>query len=235
MTKTFTNDHRLADLMRDVVSYGGKQGDGRRGKELLAMRVIRAAADNVVTLEVTKGLDGKNLPDDAHKVYAAYLAADSRKNAMDHTKDGIKKNASELRQIIGMGLMTTLGEFGPVGVFSRMVAIHQGLDVKERISAFPAFVAVARQQLAAPDAPLSSPELAECCRKDEPDAKNQAAFIKAAAKALEKARSAPDADPALAERIGLLADGAAAIVQMIERTAERRELMAQLEVLDRAA
>lgn len=235
MTKTLTNDHRLADLMRDVAAYGGKQGEGRRGKELLAMRVIRAAADCVITLEVTKGPDGKNLPDDAHKVYAAYLAADSKKNAMDHTKDGIKKNASELRQIIGMGLMTTLGDGGPVDVFNRMVSIHQGLAVEERISAFPAFVAVARQQLASPDSPLTDNELAACCRKGETDAKTQAAYIKAAAKALEKALSAPDADPALAERIGLLADGAAAIMGMIDRAAARRELMAQLAVLDRAA
>lgn len=135
MTKTITNDHRLADLMRDVASYGGKQDEGRRGKELLAMRAIRAAAENIINLEVTKGPDGKPLPDDAHKIYAAYIAADSKKAAMDHAKHGIKAHVSELRQIIKVGLMTTLA---PVDLFNRVAAIHQGLDVKERVSAWPA-------------------------------------------------------------------------------------------------
>lgn len=94
---------------------------------------------------------------------------------------------------------------------------------------------MARRQIESPDAPLTDNELADACRKEQPDAKNQAAYIKAAAKALEKVLSAPDADPALAEKIALLADGASAIMQMIDRAAERRELIVKLAMLDRAA
>ena len=80
----------------------------RHWAENLACRVLRAAADGV--LSTAKPLGGGK--DDATLIYEAYTAMDSKHS--EHTAGGAKANASKVRQIIGMGCMTTI--LDPVAV-----------------------------------------------------------------------------------------------------------------------
>lgn len=222
------NDNRFADLMSDVRELGRETATGRDAKAKLALRIIKAAADNVIDL--TPDPDTKL--DAAYDIYDAYLKADSKKAVFDHTKGGIKKGASEVRTLINMGLMTTVDA---VDVMNRTVTIHGNLDPKDRQSAFPAFMAVARAQLNSSDTDLSDDELQSLCLKQSADPKGQAAYIKAAAKALEKALAAEDADPKLADNVQALLDGADAIIGFLAKREERQKLLASLAALDAAS
>lgn len=229
------NDTRFADLLKDVRKLGGDTAEGRDAKARLAIRVVRAASDGVITLDVeTDAATGKPLPDAAYQIYDEYLKADSKKAVYEHSKGGIKKEASLLRTLIRFGSLTTVDA---VDVLNRAVTIHGNLDVKERLSAYPAFVEVAKAQLAdgQTDDALTDGQLEQACRKAEGEPKGQAAFIKAAAKALEKAQSAEDADPALTDRLQAALAEVGACLAYLDSKGKRAALMAQLAALDAAA
>ena len=223
-----TNDTRLADLMNDVRQLGRDTAEGRDAKPRLALRIVKAAADNV--LDLTPDPDTKL--DAAYDIYDAYLKADSKKAVFDHTKGGVKKGASEVRQLILMGLMTTVDA---VEVLNRTVTIHGNTEVKDRQSAFPAFMAVCRAQLDSSDTALSDDEIQALCLKPNSEPKGQAAYLKAAAKAFEKALAADDADPAIADNVQALIDGAGSLIAFLGKKADRAKLMAELAKLDAAA
>jgi hypothetical protein len=96
-------------------------------------------------------------------------------------------------------------------------------------------MSVARAQLNSSDTDLSDDELQSLCLKPTADPKGQAAYIKAAAKALEKALAAEDADPKLADNVGTLLDGANAILGFLAKREERQKLLASLAALDAAS
>lgn len=228
------NDTRFADLMKDVRKLGADTAEGRDAKPRLALRIVRAAADGVIDLTVEKDAAGKPLPDAAYNIYDEYLKADSKKAVYEHSKGGVKKGASELRQLIRFGSMTTVDA---VDVLNRAVTIHGNLDVKERQSAFPAFLAVAREQLAdgQSDTALTDGQIEQAMRKDAAEPKGQADFLKSASKALEKALDAEDGDAALADRIKSALAEVGACLAYIDSKAKRAALLAELAKLDAAA
>ena len=222
------NDYRFDDLLQDVRELGIESATGRDVKPRLALRIAKGAADGVITLDVTKGPDGKPLPDHAYILYDAHLLADSKKSRFDHTKDGIKKGASELRTFIKLGVGE--GCYSAINLLSRAETIHQELDPKLRRSAFPAFLEVARRQLAdgATDAELSDDELRDACLKPDVEPKTQAAYIKAAQKALESSLLADDAKQNLAEQIAIVVRATAHILEYVEGKAKEKKQAAAL-------
>lgn len=234
MTNALANSASRSDFFKDVAQLGRDTAEGKDAKPRLALRTVIAARDGAITLEVTKDANGKPQPDDAYAVYDKYLDAEAKKARFEHTKDGIKKGASEIRTFIKLGLSTAID---PVRLMDKAEAIHAELDQKARKSAFPALLAVARAQLedGQSDTMLSDDQIRAACSKDGVEPKSQAAYLKSALKALEKSLEADDADSALAEKINLLIDGAGAVLQMIERSEQRLALLAQLQALDTAA
>ncbi len=89
------------EFVKDVKSFGRASGEGASALPRLALRVIRASADGLLSTDKPKG-GGK---DDAQTIYDLYTSEDSRK--AEHSAGGAKANASKLRQLIAMGCMTT--------------------------------------------------------------------------------------------------------------------------------
>ncbi len=149
------------DFFKDVNKFGKASGEGASALGRLGLRALRAAADGI--LSTAKVAGGK---DDATLVYEAYAAMDSKH--AEHTPGGAKANASKLRQIIGMGCMTTLSD--PVAIGDKVVRIREemeGADLKPK-ALFAALVDVARDQQAS-DTELSDAAIKEALTKTKAD------------------------------------------------------------------
>jgi hypothetical protein len=163
-----TNHNRPADpaemrrdFFKDVNKFGKSSGEGASALGRLGLRSLRAAADGI--LSTAKPSTGK---DDATLVYEAYAAMDSKH--AEHTAGGAKANASKLRQIIGMGCMTTLSD--PVAVGDKVVRIREemeGADLKPK-ALFAALVDVAREQQGS-DTELTDAAIRGCLTKTKAD------------------------------------------------------------------
>jgi hypothetical protein len=150
------------DFFKDVNKFGKASGEGASALGRLGIRALRAAADGILSTAKPQG-GGK---DDATLVYEAYAAMDSKHS--EHTAGGAKANASKLRQIIGMGCMTTLSD--PVAIGDKVVAIRErmeGADLKPK-ALFAALVDTAREQLAS-DTELSDAAIEQCLTKTKAD------------------------------------------------------------------
>lgn len=150
------------DFFKDVNKFGKASGDGASALGRLGLRALRAAADGILSTAKPQG-GGK---DDATLVYEAYAAMDSKHS--EHTSGGAKANASKLRQIIGMGCMTTLSD--PVAVGDKVIRIREemeGAELKPK-ALFAALVDVARDQMAS-DRELNDAEIREALTKTKAD------------------------------------------------------------------
>lgn len=150
------------DFFKDVNKFGKASGEGASALGRLGLRALRAAADGVLSTQKPAG-GGK---DDATLVYEAYTAMDSKH--AEHTPGGAKANASKLRQIIGMGCMTTLSD--PVAIGDKVVRIREemeGADLKPK-ALFAALVDVARDQQAS-DTELSDAAIRAALTKTKAD------------------------------------------------------------------
>src|SRR6478736_21283 len=94
------NDKRFGDLIKTVTKLGEEASLGKDSLPKLAVAVVQAAADGVIDLE-TKNAKGE---DAATQIYNRYATTESKKSIHEHT--GTKANASKLRQLIAMGVMT---------------------------------------------------------------------------------------------------------------------------------
>lgn len=157
-----TPEELRREFFKDVNKFGRASGEGASALGRLGIRALRAAADGVLSTAKPQG-GGK---DDATLIYEAYAAMDSKH--AEHTAGGAKANASKLRQVIGMGCMTTLSD--PVAVGDRVVRIREemeGADLKPK-ALFAALVDVAREQQAS-DTELSDDAIRAACTKTKTD------------------------------------------------------------------
>lgn len=150
------------EFFSDVNKFGKASGEGASALGRLGLRSLRAAADGI--LSTAKPQSGGK--DDATLVYEAYAAMDSKH--AEHTAGGAKANASKLRQIIGMGCMTTLSD--PVAIGDKVVRIREemeGADLKPK-ALFAGLVDVARDQQAS-DVELTDAAIRGCLTKSKAD------------------------------------------------------------------
>lgn len=128
------------EFFKDIAAYGRDSGKGAAALPRLGLRVVRAAADGLISTEKPKN-GGKS---DAVIIYERYAEQDSKH--ADHTKGGMKANASKLNALIGLGCMTTVDG---VQVADRCVALREqmeGAELKPK-ALFAGLVDVARAQL----------------------------------------------------------------------------------------
>lgn len=147
------NDHRYGDLMKEVRKLGGDSADGADALPKLAAHVVKAAADGVIGLD--KDVDGA---DDAGRIYQNYAEAESKKAIHNHSKNGVKANTSKLRKLIEFGCLPNVDA---IDVLDRAMKLRQEMAAVERKvkSAYPAYVDVARKQIAEPDNALTDEEI----------------------------------------------------------------------------
>lgn len=136
-----SREEMLRDFNKDVAAYGRDSGKGASALPRLGLRVIRAAADGLISTEKPK--DGTK--SDAVRIYEKYAENDSKH--AEHTKGGMKANAAKLNALIGLGSMTTVDG---VEVASRAVAIRERMEANELKpkALFAGLVDVARKQMA---------------------------------------------------------------------------------------
>lgn len=137
--RPMSEEEMKREFMRDINTFGRQSGTGASALPRLGLRVLRAAADGLISTEKPKG-GGKS---DAVLIYEAYAAQDSKHS--EHTEGGKKANAAKLNAIIGMGVMTTID---PVAVGDRMCRLHEQM-VEAELKPKPFFaglVDVARAQ-----------------------------------------------------------------------------------------
>lgn len=174
------NDKRHAELMKQVKSLGSDGAAGRDSLPKLAHAVVKAAADGVIDLE-TKNKDGA---DAATLIYTAYAKADSTKAIHEHKDAGLKSNISKLRQLIKLGLMTTID---PVALMQEAHEIREGLKHDEGTKLKPAYhfyVDLARAQ-ADKDKKLSKGSIEDLATKGEAEPKTVEDRLKQIDKLLE--------------------------------------------------
>jgi hypothetical protein len=178
-TTTIVNDTRRNDFMKQVGALGRESALGKDSLPKLAHAVVKAAADGVIDAD-EKNDKGDDI---ATIIYENYARNESTKAIHEHSKSGVKANASKLRQLIRMGVMTTVDavEVMQAAFEAREAAIADDVKVK---SAYPFYVDVARKQLET-DKPLTAEELAEIVRKPEAAPKELEKELQAILKRLE--------------------------------------------------
>ena len=183
-----SNDKRLSDLLKQVGQFGAEASLGKDSLPKLAHAVVRAAADGIIDAD-TKDAKGN---DSATIIYERYAANESKKAIHEHSSGGKKANISKLRQLISMGVMTTIDavEVMQAAFEARNAMIADDNKVK---SAYPFYVDVAREQLKQPT-PLSKAELEDIALKDAPKPKTLEGELKRAMNILEGLMSGENRD-----------------------------------------
>ena len=167
-----SNSIGLAEVKKRVTQLGYDSAAGKDALPGLASAVIQAAqggaftADdrfdpkgNIITSNVaTDGVDF------AEYLYTEFTKAESKKQV--HTEGGTKANISKLRQVGKMGMMTACD---PLSVVQRTIATRNRIaanNPKDVLSAYPAIVKVAREQLKL-DRDINDDEVAAAIMKPE--------------------------------------------------------------------
>lgn len=173
------NDKRFGDLMKQVTTLGTEASLGRDSLPKLAHAVVKAASDGVIDLE-TKDSKGN---DAAVQIYEKYAAAESKKALHEHSTGGKKANISKLRQLITMGVMSTIDAHE---VMQRAFQARENMlaDDNKVKSSYPFYVDVARAQIASKTA-LTDRDLENISLKDGPKERDLEAYLKTALKVLE--------------------------------------------------
>lgn len=164
------NDNRMADLMKSVRALGKDAAEGKDALPKLAFAITRAAFDRVIDLEAKHDDgDGKKV-DDVVKIYREYQQTESKKLVHEHTKNGVKANASKARNFVKLGMMPNVDG---VSILERASVIRKDMaDKGEKVlAAYAAYVAVARVQIEHGDADLTDAEIQGACRRAEPKTK----------------------------------------------------------------
>lgn len=166
-------EEMLKDFNRDITAYGRDSGKGASALPRLGLRVVRAAADGLISTEKPK--DGSK--SDAVRIYEKYAEQDSKH--AEHTKGGMKANAAKLNALIGLGCMTTVDG---VEIASRAVALREKMEAEDMKPKplFAGLVDVARKQMDN-DTPLTDEAISEAfgkAVKDKSVAEEWAAIYK---------------------------------------------------------
>ena len=208
----------LEDLRREALSrvreFGRAAASGEDARPACILQLIEDCQNGILS------------PDDNKEIYDQYLAAYSKRAVF--TENGKAGNASKWKAPMSMGAM--VGVDG-VAVAQRAVTLRgnmasEGLKPK---AMFDGLVSVSRAQLANPSAELSDDEIRDALSKDVKD-KTAQDFLRAAAKALEKALEISMSEDALADTETALARVSNAL-SIIERREANTAKFEQLRAL----
>jgi hypothetical protein len=176
------NDQRRKEFDARVRQYGRETALGHDALPKLALDVVRAANEGVISPDAPK--DGGD--DDAARIFKSYADARDDKGVKalaDRTANGLKANISKLRSLIKMGVMT---KCDPVDVVNRALQIRADAPEGQKVkAAYPALVSVARAQLAA-DQDLTDDQLKEAVYAAESEEPTVEKILEGMVKKLDK-------------------------------------------------
>ena len=162
-----------------VREFGRLAAQGKDSLPMLAVATVRASANGYIdTVKDANGVD------DAHRVYSEYAKANSKKAVHEHTKDGVKANASKVRQFIEFGALTTCD---PIDVLNRAIVLRKEMvAAEEKVRpAYHGYLEVARTQKGV-DRPLTDDELKHAVRKPAAEDKTEEGELEKAHKILDR-------------------------------------------------
>lgn len=208
------NDTRREDFMAESRELGREMALGKDSLPKWAMKVARAAADGVISLQ--KNADGE---DDITIAYTDLMKAASKKAIHEHTTGGLKANISKARQIATAAqkptadFVTTLDKVAEVRL--------EKLAAKEKVKpAYAAFVDAARTQNEQDD-DLTDEQISEVVLKPEPSEQTEEKILDRCAKALEDLVSGEKGiksdSPLVEQAMGLVRERCAEIAMLRER------------------
>lgn len=156
-------DKLFSNFIKEVRKFGAIEGKGADALIDMARMAVEMADAGVIDTE--RDTRGKGI-DDAAYIYNEYITSASK--VQQHTKGSITAHTSELRQLIAMGNMTTIGD--AVTYFDHIIAIRakvaaSGDKVKVR-KLWECLVTSARKTIEAKKR-LTDGELSELCLKPE--------------------------------------------------------------------
>ena len=218
-TSTLSNAVDSFDaVMRDTITFAGKQGEGANARANWLLRVVRGAANGALDT-ATKDKDGR---DHAVALYDAYASACSKKNS--HNAKTIISKASNLRKGIELG-----AKWGDdaIAVMNDAVAIYKVLTSDENIKThgpFEAFNFVIRSQLASATR-LSKDEVRAAMIKEEASV-DVTTHIRTALRAIERAYKMEPND-----KITEAMDAVNAALTFVTTREERAATLAKIEAL----
>lgn len=175
-----TNAGTFNDFMKDVKKFGREAAAGLDALPKLGYAVARAVATGA--LDPNEKDEHGN--DQFHQAYHAYAAEQSSKAVHTHSQNGVKANASKLRQI-GMAAAMPTCDF--VSVLNRLMPKRNELaKAGDKVkAAYPAMVDAARTQRER-DVDLTDDEIEAACRKKESEDKTVLKELQSIEKKLEK-------------------------------------------------
>jgi hypothetical protein len=158
-------DKLFNQFIKEVRKFGALEGKGADALIDMARAAVEMADAGVIDTE--KGSRSAN-KDDATVIYEEYISSASK--VQQHTKGSVTAHTSELRQLIAMGNMTTIGD--AVTYFDHILTVRakvaaSGDKVKVR-KVWECLVTSARKTIAAKKR-LTDAELSELCLKPEPN------------------------------------------------------------------
>jgi len=140
---TIPNDTRFADLMKKARTYGGVSVKGENALLDMAKQAINAAADGVIDTDTVDA----NGADHAALIYGEYVAGRNKVGGVaDNTT---KRTTSELRQMITMGCMSSIGH--PMETVDEALRVRKELvgNKVKVVNTWSAMIAVSRATIAA--------------------------------------------------------------------------------------
>ena len=172
-TAKATNDTRLRDFNRQLEKLGGQEADGLVAKPSMAIAIVDAAIQNIITVK------------DAEATFDTYLegkakakAAKNNPNARESVNPQSRKsNISKNRQLIkAAGLITAGIDFAEV--IARCATIRaERFAASEAVKpAFDAFVECARRQIESPKEQIGDDVITKAALVAESSAKEKQAF-----------------------------------------------------------
>lgn len=176
---TANRDDLRERLLDDVTTLGNDAAEGKDALPKLAVRVVRAANDGIISADKAK----KGGKDDATLIYEQYVNAESKAALHEMTDAGRKANVSKMRKLIEFGAYVNADA---VDVLDRAVRLrHEMAEAELPVqSAYPAYVSVARAQLDA-DRDLDDDAIKSAMGKKPPKDKEVLDQLKKAQKILD--------------------------------------------------
>jgi len=155
------------EVLKDAKKLGGEAALGGDALPKLALRVLKAADDGIITTDK----DSTTGKDDVDRIYEEYLEGYGKKAIYENTEQGKKANASKLRQVARLGIERG-SKYDPIEAVDTMKNMREEAKAKDvKVKAmYPCIVDLARSQLKL-DRQITREEIEEIITKREAEVK----------------------------------------------------------------
>jgi hypothetical protein len=171
-------------VLKQTREFGRDSGAGNEALPKLAVVVMRAATEGVITLDANKHGEGI---DDAKFLYDEYVKSESKKAVHEQTADGKKAQVSKLRAIVKAGVGSGT-DYDGIVEFDKVLNARKAAITADPKSVKPAYHALieASRKLVETNEPLTAEQIDAIVKKGETAQKTVEQELEGIKKKLEK-------------------------------------------------